>query len=83
MRPSRVYPYTFFGRVPRGVNDVEMCTELVKRFPKTDLLCVQDFGGGKFEVSFRNMDAVNRFLADPVLTIRGRLVRFRYLGVQA
>ncbi|KAL1439572.1 hypothetical protein MTO96_010101 [Rhipicephalus appendiculatus] len=47
--PSQLRPLTFFGRLPKGVNNVDICKDLVKRFSFNELTCVQDFGAGQFE----------------------------------
>ncbi|KAL1422142.1 hypothetical protein MTO96_022405 [Rhipicephalus appendiculatus] len=80
--PSQLLLFTFFGRVPKGVNSVDICKELVKRFSLNELKCVQDFGMGKYEVSFANMAVVERFLANPVINVGNQDVRFEYRGVR-
>ncbi|KAH6919430.1 hypothetical protein HPB50_029576 [Hyalomma asiaticum] len=79
---NRVYPYTFFGRLPPGTTNVDVCVALVKTFKRTDLLCVQDFGAGRFEVTFKNKESVDRFLAHPVIELKGSECKFEYRGVQ-
>ncbi|KAL1475888.1 hypothetical protein MTO96_036960 [Rhipicephalus appendiculatus] len=37
---------------------------LVKRFAENELKSVQDFGAGRFEVTFKTKTAVDRFIAD-------------------
>lgn len=76
----RLRPYTFFARLPRGVTNVELVKLLVQRFTKNELSGVQDFSAGRFEVVFKTKDAVDRFLADPVVEVRGEQVRFEYRG---
>ncbi|KAH6920845.1 hypothetical protein HPB50_028173 [Hyalomma asiaticum] len=78
---NRVLPYTFFGRLPAGTTNVDVCVALVKTFKRTDLLCVQDFGADRFEVSFKNKESVDRFLANPVIEMKGTECRFEYRGV--
>ncbi|XP_077484379.1 uncharacterized protein LOC144094319 [Amblyomma americanum] len=77
---QRLRPHTFFGRVPQGVCNVDICKVLVTRFSKNELSGVQDFGGGRFEVTFKSKPAVQRFLSDPVIEVRGTAVRFAYRG---
>lgn len=77
---ARLRPYTFFARLPRGVTNVELVKLLVQRFTKNELSGVQDFSAGRFEVVFKTKDAVDRFLADPVVEVRGEQVRFEYRG---
>ncbi|KAH7935215.1 hypothetical protein HPB52_004803 [Rhipicephalus sanguineus] len=60
--PQQLRPLTFYGRVPKGTTNVDICKELVKRFSPSELKCVQDFGAGRFEVTFATMAAVERFL---------------------
>ncbi|KAH6920360.1 hypothetical protein HPB50_028652 [Hyalomma asiaticum] len=79
---NRVFPYTFFGRLPAGTTNVDVCVALVKTFKRTDLLCVQDFGAGRFEVTFKNKESVDRFLAHPVIELKGSECKFEYRGVQ-
>ncbi|KAH9384933.1 hypothetical protein HPB48_026963 [Haemaphysalis longicornis] len=50
------------------------------RFTNNELSGVQDFSAGRFEVVFKTKDAVDRFLADPVVEVRGEQVRFEYRG---
>ncbi|KAL1483323.1 hypothetical protein MTO96_033270 [Rhipicephalus appendiculatus] len=79
---SQLRPLTFFGRVPKDVNNVDICKELVKRFLLNELKCVQDFGASRYEVSFANMAAVERFLAKPVVNVGNQEVRFEYRGMR-
>ncbi|KAL1478731.1 hypothetical protein MTO96_034879 [Rhipicephalus appendiculatus] len=72
----------FWVRVPKGVNGVDICKELVKRFSLNELKCVQDFGAGRYEVSFANMAMVERFLAKPVLNVGNQEVWFEYRGIR-
>ncbi|KAH7940213.1 hypothetical protein HPB52_022128 [Rhipicephalus sanguineus] len=80
--PQQLRPLTFYGRVPKGTTNVDICKELVKRFSPNELKCVQDFGAGRFEVAFANMAAVERFLAKSVVTVRNVEVKFEYRGVR-
>ncbi|KAH7959996.1 hypothetical protein HPB49_016062 [Dermacentor silvarum] len=48
--PSRLRPFTFFGRVPKGATNVDVCKALVQRVSLSELKSVQDFGAGRFEV---------------------------------
>ncbi|KAK8778425.1 hypothetical protein V5799_020234 [Amblyomma americanum] len=77
---QRLRPHTFFGRVPQGVCNVDICKVLVTKFSKNELSGVQDFGGGRFEVTFKSKPAVQRFLSDPVIEVRGTAVHFAYRG---
>ncbi|KAH6926816.1 hypothetical protein HPB50_022472 [Hyalomma asiaticum] len=79
---NRVHLYTFLGRLPAGTTNVDVCVALVKTFKRTDLLCVQDFGAGRFEVTFKNKESVDRFLAHPVIEMQGTECKFEYSGVQ-
>lgn len=81
--PPRLRPFTFFGRVPKGTTNVDICKVLVQRFAQTDLKGVQDFGAGRFEITFKSKGAVDRFLADPALKIREVEIRFEYRGVRS
>ncbi|KAL1476366.1 hypothetical protein MTO96_036553 [Rhipicephalus appendiculatus] len=78
--PWQLRPLTF--RVPKGVTNVDICKELAKRFSLNELNCVQDFGAGRYEVSFANMAAVERFLAKPVVNVGNKEVKFDYRGVR-
>lgn len=49
---------------------------------ENDLKSVQDFGGGRFEVTFRTKAAVDRFLADPVLKLGANSIRFEFRGLR-
>lgn len=81
--PSRVRPLTFFGRVPKGTTNVELVKALVERFSENDLKCVQDFGAGNFEVTFRSKVAVDRFLADSAtIKVKEQDIRFEYRGLR-
>lgn len=81
--PSRVRPLTFFGKVPKGTTNVELVKALVERFSENDLKCVQDFGAGNFEVTFRSKGAVDRFLADSAtLKVKEHDIRFEYRGLR-
>ncbi|KAH7986718.1 hypothetical protein HPB52_024774 [Rhipicephalus sanguineus] len=80
--PQQLRPLTFYGRVPKGTTNVDICKELVKRFSPNELKCVRDFGAGRFEVTFANMAAVERFLAKSVVTVRNVEVKFEYRGVR-
>ncbi|KAH7981386.1 hypothetical protein HPB49_023566 [Dermacentor silvarum] len=66
---SRLRPLTFFGRVPKGATNVDICKALVQRFWQSELKSVQDFDAGRFEVTFRTKAAVDRFSADPALKL--------------
>lgn len=74
----RLRPYTFLARLPRGVTNVELVKLLVQRFSKNELGGEQDFSAGRFEVVFQTKVAVDRFLADPVVKVRGEKVHFEY-----
>ncbi|KAH7983086.1 hypothetical protein HPB52_009123 [Rhipicephalus sanguineus] len=80
--PQQLRPLTFYGRVPKGTTNVDICKEFVKRFSPNELKCVQEFGAGRFEVTFANMAAVERFLANSVDTVRNVEVKFEYRGVR-
>ncbi|KAH6920301.1 hypothetical protein HPB50_028706 [Hyalomma asiaticum] len=41
-----------------------------------------DFGAGRFEVTFKNKESVDRFLAHPVIELKGSECKFEYRGVQ-
>ncbi|KAL3237883.1 hypothetical protein MRX96_048158 [Rhipicephalus microplus] len=71
---------TFSGRVPRGVREVDICNDLLTRFQVEAVACVQNFGRGKFEISFRNNDAVRWFKAWPEVHVGKKVSKFRYLG---
>ncbi|KAL3193598.1 hypothetical protein MRX96_016945 [Rhipicephalus microplus] len=73
---------TFFGRVPKGVSNVDICRDLVKRFEVKDIACVQDFGGGKFEVTFVSEDPVQQFKAKLEIFVGKGVVRFQYRGAR-
>ncbi|KAL3209961.1 hypothetical protein MRX96_037599 [Rhipicephalus microplus] len=79
---SQIRPRVHYTRVPRGVGSAYICRELVKRFQLSELKCVQDYGLGKFEVTFANDEASRRFSDDPVLAIRDAKMRFQYRGVR-
>lgn len=79
---SQIRPRVHYARVPKGVGSADICKELVKRFTPSELTCVQDYGLGKFEVTFANDEANRRFLDDPVLAIRDARIRFQYRGVR-
>ncbi|KAL3203736.1 hypothetical protein MRX96_041753 [Rhipicephalus microplus] len=78
--PSRLRPMTFSGRVPRGVREIDICNDLLTRFQVEAVVCVQNFGRGKFEITFRNDDAVRRFKAWPEVHVGKKVSKFRYLG---
>ncbi|KAH7939895.1 hypothetical protein HPB52_018877 [Rhipicephalus sanguineus] len=80
--PQQLRPLTFYGRVPKGTTNVDICKELVKRFSPNELKCVQDFGAGRFEVTFATMAAVERFLDQSVVKVRNAEVKFEYRGVR-
>lgn len=80
---ARLRPFTFYGRLPKGVTNVELTKILVQQFSKQELGGVQDFGAGRFEIFFKNRTAVERFLSSPVVTVRDQEVRFEYRGSQA
>lgn len=80
---KRLKPFTFFGRVPHGTTTVELTKILVKRFSKNELGGVQDFTGGKYEVFLKTRAAVERFLQDPVVEVKGTPVTFEYRGTRA
>ncbi|KAH7972994.1 hypothetical protein HPB52_020059 [Rhipicephalus sanguineus] len=79
---QQLRPLTFYGRVPKGTTNVDICKELVKRFSPNELKCVQDFGAGRFEVTFATMAAVERFLDQSVVKVRNAEVKFEYRGVR-
>ncbi|KAH7977336.1 hypothetical protein HPB49_000702 [Dermacentor silvarum] len=80
--PSRLRPFTFFGRVPKGATNVDVCKALVQRVSLSELKSVQDFGAGRFEVTFKTKAAVDRFSADPALKVRDVEIQFEYRGVR-
>ncbi|KAH7941114.1 hypothetical protein HPB49_010091 [Dermacentor silvarum] len=80
--PSRLRPFTFFGRVPKGATNVDVCKALVQRVSLSKLKSVHDFGAGRFEVTFKNKAAVDRFSADPALKVRDVVIQFEYRGVR-
>ncbi|KAK8781162.1 hypothetical protein V5799_017498 [Amblyomma americanum] len=80
---KRLKPFTFFGRVPHGTTTVELTKILVKSFSKNELGGVQDFTGGKYEVFLKTRAAVERFLQDPVVEVKGTSVTFEYRGTRA
>ncbi|KAL3224743.1 hypothetical protein MRX96_026334 [Rhipicephalus microplus] len=67
--PSCLRPKTFFGRVPKGVNNLDICKDLVKRFQVKDIAYVQNVCGGKFEVTFVSEDAVEWFKTKPEIFV--------------
>ncbi|KAH7960489.1 hypothetical protein HPB49_020297 [Dermacentor silvarum] len=79
--PSRLRPFTFFGRVPKGATNVDVCKALVQRVSLSELKSVQDFGAGRFEVTFKTKAAVDRFSADPALKFEYRGVRTKVVRV--
>ncbi|KAH8036271.1 hypothetical protein HPB51_022034 [Rhipicephalus microplus] len=79
---SQNRPRLHYARVPKGVGSADICRELVKRFKLSELKCVQDYGMGKFEVTFANGEVSRRFSDDPVLAIRDARIRFQYRGVR-
>ncbi|KAL3206656.1 hypothetical protein MRX96_052811 [Rhipicephalus microplus] len=79
---SNIRPRVHYARVPKGVGSADICRELVKRFTLSELKCVQDYGLGKFEVTFANDEASRRFSDDPVLAIGDARIRFQYRGVR-
>ncbi|KAH7958797.1 hypothetical protein HPB49_005172 [Dermacentor silvarum] len=80
--PSRLRPFTFFGRVPKGATNVDVVKALVQRESVSELKSVQDFGAGRFEVTFKTKAAVDRFSADPALKVRDVTIQFEYRGVR-
>lgn len=80
--PSRLRPFTFFGRVPKGATNVDVVKALVQRVSVSELKSVQDFGAGRFEVTFKTKAAVDRFSADPALKVRDVTIEFEYRGVR-
>ncbi|KAH7980457.1 hypothetical protein HPB49_016324 [Dermacentor silvarum] len=81
--PSRLRPLTFFGRMPKGATNLDICKALVQRFSQAELKAVQDFGAGRFEVTFKTKAAVDRFSADPALKVRDVVIQFEYRGVRS
>ncbi|KAH8018461.1 hypothetical protein HPB51_006993 [Rhipicephalus microplus] len=80
---SQIRPRVHYARgVPKAVGSADICRELVKRFKLSELKCVQDYGMGKFEVTFANDEASRRFSDDLVLAIRDARIRFQYPGVR-
>ncbi|KAH8033241.1 hypothetical protein HPB51_008571 [Rhipicephalus microplus] len=65
-----------------GVSNVDICRDLVKRFEVKDIACVQDFGGGTFEVTFVSEDAVQQFKAKQEIFVGKGVVRFQYRGAR-
>ncbi|KAL1436938.1 hypothetical protein MTO96_049235 [Rhipicephalus appendiculatus] len=81
--PSRVRDHTFAGRLPQGATSVELVKALVKRFAEHELKSVQDFGAGRFEVTFRTKAAVDRFLADSAkLSFKDSEIQFEFRGLR-
>ncbi|KAL1429148.1 hypothetical protein MTO96_016592 [Rhipicephalus appendiculatus] len=79
--PSRVRDHTFAGRLPQGATSVELVKALVKRFAEHELKSVQDFGAGRFEVTFKTKVAVDRFLADSAkLSFKDSEIQFEFRG---
>ncbi|KAK8765679.1 hypothetical protein V5799_031713 [Amblyomma americanum] len=66
-----------------GTTTLELTKILVTRFAKTELGGVQDFTGGKFEIFLKTRAAVERFLLDPVVEVKGTAVTFEYRGTRA
>ncbi|KAL3203741.1 hypothetical protein MRX96_041758 [Rhipicephalus microplus] len=66
--------------VKRGVREIDICKDLLTRFQVEDVACVQNFGRGKFEITFRNDNAVRRFKAWPEVYVGKKVSKFRYLG---
>ncbi|KAH9383279.1 hypothetical protein HPB48_024399 [Haemaphysalis longicornis] len=56
---------------------------LVQKFSRQELSGVQDFGAGRFEIFFKTKSAVERFLNNPVVTVREQDVGIDYRGSQA
>ncbi|KAL3191422.1 hypothetical protein MRX96_059802 [Rhipicephalus microplus] len=79
---SHIRPRVHYARVPKGFGSADICREHVKRFKLSELKCVQDYGMGKFEVTFANNEASRWFSDDPVLAIRDARIRFQYRGVR-
>ncbi|KAH7980469.1 hypothetical protein HPB49_016361 [Dermacentor silvarum] len=80
--PSRLRPFTFFGRVPKGATNVDICKALVQRFSQSEVKSVQDFGAGRFEVTFKSKAAIDCFSANPALKVRDLEIQFEYRGVR-
>ncbi|KAL1485647.1 hypothetical protein MTO96_031809 [Rhipicephalus appendiculatus] len=79
--PSRVRDHTFAGRLPQGATSVDLVKALVKRFAENELKSVQDFGAGRFEVTFKTKVAVDRFLADSAkLSFKDSEIQFEFRG---
>ncbi|KAL3234203.1 hypothetical protein MRX96_022640 [Rhipicephalus microplus] len=79
---SQIRPRVHYARVPKGVGSADICRELVKRFKLSELKCVQDYGMGKFEVTFANDEASRWFSDDPVFAIHDARIKFQYRGVR-
>lgn len=76
-------PYTLFGRVPQGTSTVDLTKLLMKRLTKNELGGVQHFNGGKFEAFLKTCAAVEHFIQDPVIEVKGTAVAFEYRGTRA
>ncbi|KAL3219104.1 hypothetical protein MRX96_050543 [Rhipicephalus microplus] len=57
--------------------------DFVKRFQVKEIVCVQDFGAGKFEITFLNEDAVEWFRAKPEIFVGKEVVTFQHRGAHA
>ncbi|KAH7978721.1 hypothetical protein HPB49_006546 [Dermacentor silvarum] len=53
--PSRLRPFTFFGRVPKGATNVDVCKALVQRVSLSELKSVQDFGAADPALKVRDV----------------------------
>ncbi|KAL1476280.1 hypothetical protein MTO96_036631 [Rhipicephalus appendiculatus] len=81
--PSRVRDHTFAGRLPQGATSVDLVKALVKRFAENELKSVQDFGAGRFEVTFKTKVAVDRFLADSAkISFKDSEIQFEFCGLR-
>ncbi|KAH7986120.1 hypothetical protein HPB49_026111 [Dermacentor silvarum] len=65
-----------------GATNVDVCKALLQRVSLSELKSVQDFGAGRFEVTFKTKAAVDRFSADPALKVRDVVIQFEYRGVR-
>ncbi|KAL3185230.1 hypothetical protein MRX96_031102 [Rhipicephalus microplus] len=79
---SQIRPRVHYARAPKGVGSADICKELFKRFKLIELKCVQDYGLGKFEVTFATDEASRRFSHYSVPVFRDARIRFQYRGVQ-
>lgn len=77
-----ICPLVFCTRAPKGITSADFCKDLVQRFNRHGLASVQDFGGGRFEVSFKTMAVVEQFLIDHVVRAKELEMRLGYHEVR-